>query len=121
LLDASAILAFLWDESGSVQVARAFEQGQVGCTVANWSEVVAKVVSRREDWLLAQAALVGRGLEIVPIEVADAVQAGRMWEAQPSLSLADRLCLAVGARLAATILTADRQWATVSPLVVVIR
>ncbi|MCL2788433.1 MAG: PIN domain-containing protein [Micrococcales bacterium] len=121
LLDASAILAFLWAEPGSDQVAQAFARGTVGCTVANWSEVVAKVVARRRDWSLAESALIGKGLGIVPIETVDAVEAGRMWATHPALSLGDRLCLSVGQRLGATILTADRQWRDLSPLVVLIR
>ena len=121
LLDASAILAWLWAEPGSDAVDRAFCVGDVGCTAANWAEVVAKVVASRGEWGLAEAALMGRGLVIVPVDVDDAVEAGRMSMAHPTASLGDRLCLAAGQRLLATILTVNRQWAGVSPAVVLIR
>lgn len=121
VLDSSAILAFLWDEPGSDAVMEAFLGGTVGCTVVNWSEVVAKVVARGSNWNVAEAALIGHGLAILAVDEADAVEAGRMWSAHPALSLGDRLCLAVGERLGATILTADREWAAASSLVQLIR
>jgi len=121
LLDASALLAFLWDEPGTDAVTAAFAQGDTGCTVANWAEVVAKVVSRGKDWSVAEAALLGQGLDILPIETVDAVIAGRLWTEHPSLSLGDRLCLAVGRRLDAVIVTADRAWVEVSPRISLIR
>jgi PIN domain nuclease of toxin-antitoxin system len=121
LLDSSAILAFLWDEPGSDKVIAAFHQGSVGCTVANWAEVVSKIVSRRGDWNAAEAALLGRGLSLIPIEADDAVAAGKLWSNHPTLSLGDRLCLAVGQRLGGVIITADRAWTEVSELVELIR
>ena len=121
LLDSSALLAFLWGEPGADEVAARLAAGGACCTVANWAEVVAKVVSRGKDWSMAEAALLGLGLEVTPEEAVDAVAAGHLWVAQPALSLGDRLCLAVGWRLHATIVTADRAWAEVSQEVAVIR
>jgi len=111
----------LWGDPGTDAISLIFVQGDVGCTVANWAEVVTKVVSRGKDWSVAEAALLGRGLEIIPVETVDAVAAGQLGAEHPSLSLGDRLCLAVGLRLQAAIVTADRVWAEVSPQVVVIR
>ena len=121
LLDASAVLAFLWGEPGSERVREAFAGGDVSCTVANWSEVVAKVFARGGDWNVAEAALVGWGLSLLPLDAQDAVEAGKLWVSQRSLSLGDRLCLAAGLRRGATIMTADKAWCAVSPLVVSIR
>ena len=121
VLDASAILAFLWGEPGCEAVNEAFVGGTVGCTLANWSEVVAKVTARGANWNVAEVALIGHGLTLLAIDESDAVEAGRMWAKHPSLSLGDRLCLAVGERLGAAILTADGEWAAVSPLVHLIR
>jgi len=121
LLDASAILAYLWAEPGSAAVARVRNDGGAACTLVNWAEVATKVFARGEDWLTAQHALSGLGLTFVALDPVDAVAAARLWLAHPSLSLGDRLCLAVGTRLGATILTADRAWAEVSDLVQVLR
>ena len=118
VLDSSAILAFLWDEPGTDTVKAALSAGAV-CVVANWSEVAAKVLARGGDWPSAEAALLGFGLRIVGIEPVDAVQAARRWEAHPSLSWGDRLCLAE--RLGATVLTADRAWCAASDAVRLIR
>ncbi|MDR0591864.1 MAG: PIN domain-containing protein [Bifidobacteriaceae bacterium] len=115
LLDSSAILAFLWDEPGAEQVAAVFGgEDSPSCVVVNWAEVAAKVMAGGGDWDAADA-LFGRGLELVPVERADAVEAGRLWTRHPQLSLAGRLCLAVASRLGATVLTADREWGRVSP------
>lgn len=42
---------------------------------------------------------------------ADAERAAERWGAAPSLSLADRLCLALADRLGAVALTSDSDWA----------
>ncbi|MDR2254151.1 MAG: PIN domain-containing protein [Bifidobacteriaceae bacterium] len=122
VLDSSAALAFLWGEPGADVVLAAFAgDAPVRCTVANWAEVAAKVFAKDGDWEAAEAALVGRGLEIAPLETRDAVAAARLWVDHPHLSLGDRLCLAGGARLGGAILTADRAWIGVAPEVRLIR
>ncbi|MCL1897963.1 MAG: type II toxin-antitoxin system VapC family toxin [Micrococcales bacterium] len=120
LLDASAILAYLWNEAGSDQVASALVQGAVGCTAANWAEVVTKVLARGADWDLAKTALIGQGIEIIPVQTEEAERAGRLWQTHPSLSLGDRFCLAVAQNLDVPVLTTDRYWAKVTPLAQVI-
>jgi PIN domain nuclease of toxin-antitoxin system len=52
------------------------------------------------------------GLEIEPVTASDAEWAARRWVRDEGLSLADRLCLALGDRLDADVLTADRTWGT---------
>ena len=121
LLDASAILAYLQDEPGAAQVADALSGGNASCTAANWAEVVTKVVAKQLDWRLAETALSGQGLGVLPVDRCHAVAAGLMWTTHPALSLGDRLCLAVGERLDVPILTTDRYWVNVTPLVQVIR
>ena len=121
LLDASAILAYLWNEPGTEQVSSALDAGGVGCTAANWSEVISKVVARGGNWELAQTALIGYGIVVIPVQTEEAVAAGLMWTAHPSLSLGDRLCLAAAQSLGVPVLTTDRYWAKVTPLAQVIR
>jgi PIN domain nuclease of toxin-antitoxin system len=122
VLDSSAALAFLWGEPGADVVMAAFaDDAPVRCTVANWAEVAAKVFAKDGDWDAAEAALLGRGLEVAPLQARDAVAAARLWLAHPQLSLGDRLCLAAAARWGGVVLTADRAWVGVSPGVRLIR
>lgn len=109
VLDASAILAFLRDESGSTVVEAALESG-ASCGAVNWSEVAQKVRAAGRDWDLVRALLGSYDLTIEPVGVDDAEWAARRWRRGEGLSLADRLCLALGERLAARILTADTTW-----------
>jgi len=121
VLDSSALLAFLWDEPGGKAVEAALATGDAVCTVVNWSEVAAKVLAKDGDWTAAETALYGLGLVIAQITADDAISAARMWLKYPSLSLGDRLCLAVALRQQCTVMTADRMWAAVTGLVQLVR
>ncbi len=109
VLDASAVLAFLQDEDGAEVVADALADVAV-CGAANWSEVAQKVLASGRDWSLARALLGSYGIRIEPVAVEDAEWAARRWRRGEGLSLGDRLCLALGERLAAPVLTADTSW-----------
>ena len=111
VLDASAILALLLREPGADFV-QASLAGDARCGAANWSEVAQKVLSvNRASWVPVQAALLhGYGMRVEPVLVEDAEWAAGRWRKGEGLSLADRLCLALGERLDAEILTADRAW-----------
>ncbi len=109
VLDSSALLAFLLDETGADTVERALEQGSV-CSTANWSEVARKVLSSSGSWTAARALLLSYGLVLEPVTTEDAESAARLWRRGTGLSLADRLCLVLGERVGATILTADSAW-----------
>lgn len=108
VLDASAILALLRGEPGADVVKDHVVDGVVGA--ANWSEVMQKVRSRGGDWALVRSLLQGFNVTVEPVSVRDAERAAEMWRSGSGLSLADRLCLALGERLDATILTADTAW-----------
>ena len=109
VLDSSALLAYLQGEDGSTVVESALEEGGV-CGAANWAEVAQKVRARGRDWDLARSLLLSYRLVIEPVTRDDAEEAAREWKAGAGLSLGDRLCMALGARLHATMLTADRAW-----------
>ena len=111
VLDASAILALLLREPGADVVQESLT-GDTRCGAANWSEVAQKVYSlNRSYWAPVQATLLrGYGMRIESVLVEDAEWAARRWSRGEGLSLADRLCLALGERLDAEILTADRAW-----------
>ena len=109
VLDASALLAFLQDESGSAVVEQQLEAG-AQCSVVNWSEVVQKLRARGADWGVAHAVLSSYGLRIVDATGEDAVWAAQRWTPGEGLSIADRFCLALGARTGGTVFTADAAW-----------
>ena len=115
VLDASALLAFLQDEDGAGVVEAALEAGSA-CSAANWSEVAQKVLSHGRDWELVGALLDSFAVEIEPVVVADAEWAAHRWRRNEGLSLGDRLCLALGARLNATVFTADERWGEEAPV-----
>lgn len=109
VLDASALLAFVQGENGADVVEDALVVG-AACGTANWSEVAQKVLAAERDWELVRALLVSYELELVPVSPADAEWAADRWRRGEGLSLADRLCLALGHRLDCEVLTADRTW-----------
>jgi ribonuclease VapC len=109
VLDASAVLAFLQDEAGADVVEQALTQG-ARCSAANWSEVAQKVLAAERDWDLVRALLVSYDMDVDPVSGDDAEWAAHRWRRGEGLSLADRLCLALGARLDAEVLTADQAW-----------
>ncbi len=77
---------------------------------ANWSEVAQKVRQHGRDWGRAKALLLAYDLEVTPVITEDAEWAATRWRAGEGLSLTDRLCLALGDRLDATVWTADGGW-----------
>jgi PIN domain nuclease of toxin-antitoxin system len=62
------------------------------------------------DWGRARALLLAYDLEVTPVNAVDAEWAATRWRSGEGLSLADRLCLALGSRLDATVWTADAGW-----------
>ncbi len=109
VLDASALLAFLQGEPGGDEVEQAL-QDAAACGAANWSEVAQKVRSVGGDWGLARALLLSYDLEVLDVTAADAERAAETWQPGSGLSLADRLCLALGDRLDGEVWTTDRAW-----------
>lgn len=108
VIDSSAVLAYLLDEPGADGVRDALADGAI-ISAANWSEVAQKV--RRVDaWEAARALLLSYPLQIASVVVDDAEAAAALWMPGSPLSLADRLCLALGARLQLAVLSADRAW-----------
>jgi ribonuclease VapC len=116
VLDSSAILAFVQNEPGSDVVEAVLIDGAC-CGAANWSEVAQKVLAAQRDWGLVRALLLSYSIRVEPIHGDDAEWAARRWRARDGLSLADRLCLALGARLEVDILTADTQWGSTGGII----
>ena len=119
VLDSSAVLAHLNNEPGATITERALA-GESVISAACWSEIKQKIEHRGFPWSQAVGALRAYNIHIEPVTALDADVAASLWRPGGGLSLADRLCLALGQRLNAEILTADSAWAGM-PGVTVIR
>lgn len=108
VVDSSAVLAYLQGEPGSDLVRESLTGGAV-MSAANWSEVAQKV-RRADAWEVARALLLSHPLQLAAVTVDDAEAAAAMWMPGTTLSLADRICLALAGRLQLPVLSADREW-----------
>jgi len=81
-------------------------------SAVNWSEVIQRSLSRDVDVRGLRSDLEALGLEIVPFAAGDAERAAELWlgTRKAGLSLGDRACLALAARLDAPAVTSDRAW-----------
>src|SRR4051794_35169209 len=119
VLDASALLAYLFGEPGEDVVADALSDGAHLSTV-NLAEALSVIASRGADPAdvverLTERGVLGRALIVEPFTQADAIRAAllRPLTRERGLSLADRACIALARRLGLPALTADRAWAAV--------
>lgn len=120
VVDASVVLAWLQDEPGADDAERHLVEGVIGA--ANWAEVLQKARQHGADPELVARLLASFGLHVTDVVEADAVRAAALWRIGSSLSLADRLCLALGLRLGAPVATGDAAWTEVGgPEIVLVR
>ncbi|CDM96204.1 MAG: type II toxin-antitoxin system VapC family toxin [Limnospira sp. PMC 1291.21] len=110
IMDASAILAFLNQESGSEQITDLIENATI--STINLSEVIAKLAEIGISETEILQILSDLNLKIVPFDEPQAQIAGmlRPMTKPLGLSLGDRACLALGLVLNQPVITADRQW-----------
>jgi PIN domain nuclease of toxin-antitoxin system len=110
VLDASALLAFLFREKGHERVASILADACI--SAVNLSEVLGRFARDGHDPEEALKMLAGSPIEIVPFGVGDAALTASLVPMTRSLglSLGDRACLALAMRRDATALTADRTW-----------
>lgn len=111
VLDASAVLAFVYAEAGHQVVEPLLDGGRI--SAANWSEVMQKIAHHGGDPIRQATFLIALGLVVEPLTQADAVMAARLYPVvrAAGLSLGDRCCLALAYRLGAPAITADKAWA----------
>lgn len=109
VLDASAVLAELFDEPGADTVHKAIESGATMSAV-NAAEVAAKLDA--DGWEAADVPLVFEGIDIIPFDLPHALLSGRYRRTTRHLGLGigDRACLAAARLLRQPALTADRAW-----------
>lgn len=110
VVDASALLAAVHNERGGDYVQERIQD----CIVSsvNWSEVLQKLGRAGVDIETVEQGLEALGLVVFDFTEEDAHLAAAFWPVTKDLglSLADRACLALGQRLQATVITADRVW-----------
>jgi PIN domain nuclease of toxin-antitoxin system len=114
VLDASALLATLFEEAGSEAVEAILSGSRI--SAANFSEVVAKLSDHgvaNEDILRDLAEL---DIVVCDFDRKQAEAAGLLRQNTKiaGLSLGDRACLALAIALGGTAVTADRVWANLS-------
>lgn len=121
VVDASVVLAWLQDEAGADDAEGHLMEGVIGA--ANWSEVLRKARQHGVDAELVARLLTSVGIEVVDVVEGDGRSAAALWRIGSPLSLADRLCLALGLRLGLPVATADNAWADAAggPEVILIR
>lgn len=110
VLDAPALLVFLFGDPGHAEGARGI--GRSCMSAVNLAEVVGKLVERGVDARLVLGRLRSTTIEFVPFDVDQAAAAAALLGlTRPlGLSLADRTCLALAASRGIPVITADRVW-----------
>lgn len=110
VLDSSALLAFLFREPGGTAVEARLQGGMI--SAVNAAEVIAKLVDRGYRDEAALAVWTELAMDVIDYDLEQAKQSGLLRRSTMSmgLSLADRACLTLAARLGATAVTADRAW-----------
>jgi ribonuclease VapC len=110
ILDASALLAYLHQEQGGLQVEQVLATAFM--STVNWCEVLQKLRARSVDDKAVYKNLVVLGLQFIPFGLEHAEKAGELWQitAPLGLSLGDRACLATGLIENTPVMTADQIW-----------
>lgn len=113
VLDASAILAYLEEESGSREVERLLDEAAV--SAVNMAEVASKLAERGAPSDKIRQTIQALGVEVIPCDEAIAYRIGdlRSSTKQLGLSLGDRACLATALQHNVRAITADRHWKSV--------
>lgn len=111
VIDASAILAMIFDEAGGDMVADVCEGALMNAV--NLDEVLHKVARRRMDPVVVETQLSRLGISVIAFDARQARVSAALHAklAGTDTSFADRACLSMGLMFDATVLTADATWA----------
>lgn len=111
LLDASALLALVFEEDGAPRVREAVRRG-AAISAVNAAEVAARLGG--EGWKPdeVEGFFAESNIDVIPFDAPAALLSGsyRRLTRHVGLSLGDRACLATARRLALAALTADKVW-----------
>ena len=112
VVDASALLAYLFDESGAELVAELLDAGNALVSSVNYAETVSKLIDRKMPEEAVKITMNNLGLEVVSYDEQQALLTGLFRKSCLSygLSLGDRACLALAKVGNFPVMTADRVW-----------
>jgi PIN domain nuclease of toxin-antitoxin system len=118
VLDASAVLAVLFRESGQGVVRAALRDGAV-ISAVNVAEVISRLVGTGMAADEAASAAMALPMSLHDLDEALAIEmaAITVHTRRFGLSLGDRACLALARRQTLPALTADRAWLHAGPLI----
>lgn len=110
VLDASALMALLNEERGAAAVEALVADAVI--SAVNWYEAYGKLRARGVDSAALTANMAETGIAVFPFDEQDARATAELAPVTRSagLSLADRACLALAARLEVPAVTTDRAW-----------
>jgi ribonuclease VapC len=110
VLDASALIALMKEESGADRAAAAIDRAVIGAV--NLAEVISKLVREQIAVDLIREWIAALDLDVRPFDAELAYAAGALLPVTRGrgLSLGDRACLALARELGRTALTTDRAW-----------
>jgi len=116
VLDASALLALVYEERGADRVEAAIRGGSL-ISALNWAEALSDMAERGETTVASTArvkamAQAAGSLAVIPFDEVQAVEAARLRLQTKTLglSLGDRACLALARARRLPVLTTDRAW-----------
>ena len=114
VVDASAILALLNQETGSEEVLRFI--GKAAISTVNLSEVIAKLADAGIPEEDIRQIISHLNLEVIDFNKEQALKAGMLRPNTKSigLSFGDRACLALAIFLNQPVLTTDRLWGSIN-------
>jgi len=114
VLDASAILAAIFEEDGSERVKSLLENSLV--STVNIAEVLSTLSEKGFPLSKAFDDLQKLGMEMVDFDLEHAAKAAELRSINKhlGLSLGDRSCLALAIVKKTTAVTADREWSKIS-------
>jgi PIN domain nuclease of toxin-antitoxin system len=114
VVEASAILALLNQETGSEEVSRFI--GKAAISTVNLSEIIAKLADAGIPEEDIRQILSNLNLEVIDFNEEQALKAGMLRPNTKSigLSFGDRACLALGIILNQPVLTTDRLWGNIN-------
>ena len=114
VLDASAILALIYDEPGADDVMSRLPSSLISSV--NFAEVLQKSATAGRDPERVALLLRKSTMGIVPFDHSLASDSAALWSLtkRARLSLADRSCLALAAAVGAVAVTADKSWSTLA-------
>ena len=111
VIDASAVLAYLFGERGEDQARLWMDRG-AAISTANVQEVMAKLIDRGTPREEARTDVELLALDVAELTLPDAEEAAALIAlAKPhGLSAGDRCCLALGRRLGLPVVHAEQRW-----------